>query len=237
MPAPVRCTCGSPARRRAIRAFTGSRHRRAISCSRPASISSRWPNSSASTASPSCRSTASTGRWARLDATRSPRASATPASAATIRSGRWTPMTARSRYSCRCSRPLPRFARQCRTAGGPRSQTPHPRLAGRIALITGASRGIGAAVAERFAREGAHVVLAARTTGGLEEVDDRVRAAGGIATLVPIDLREFIKIDELAAALYQRYGRLDILVGNAAEFGIFSPLGHIDPKLWDEVVY
>ena len=109
-------------------------------------------------------------------------------------------------------------------------------LAGRIALITGASRGIGAALAERFAREGAHVVLAGRTTGGLEEVDDRVRAKGGSATLVPLDLREFIKIDELAAALYQRYGRLDILVGNAAEFGVFSPLGHIDPKLWVEVL-
>jgi NAD(P)-dependent dehydrogenase (short-subunit alcohol dehydrogenase family) len=110
------------------------------------------------------------------------------------------------------------------------------RLAGKIALITGASRGIGAAVAERFAAEGAHVVLAARTVGGLEEVDDRIRAAGGSATLVPLDLRDFIKIDELAAALYERYGRLDILVGNAAEFGVFSPLGHIDPKLWGEVI-
>jgi NAD(P)-dependent dehydrogenase (short-subunit alcohol dehydrogenase family) len=110
------------------------------------------------------------------------------------------------------------------------------RLAGRIALITGASRGIGAAVAERFAGEGAHVVLAARTVGGLEEVDDRLRAAGGSATLVPLDLREFSRIDELAAALYQRYGRLDILVGNAAEFGIFSPAGHIDPKLWGEII-
>src|ERR1700722_16398130 len=94
------------------------------------------------------------------------------------------------------------------------------RLAGNIALITGASRGIGAAVAERFAREGAHLVLAARTVGGLEEVDDAVRAAGGSATLVPLDLRDFVKIDELAAALYERYGHLDILVGNAAEFGI-----------------
>ena len=110
------------------------------------------------------------------------------------------------------------------------------RLAGKIALVTGASRGIGAAVAERFAKEGAHLVLAARTVGGLEEADDRVRAAGGTATLVPFDLREFIKIDELAAALYERYGRLDILVGNAAEFGTFSPLGHIDPGLWGEVI-
>jgi NAD(P)-dependent dehydrogenase (short-subunit alcohol dehydrogenase family) len=109
-------------------------------------------------------------------------------------------------------------------------------LDGKIALITGASRGIGAAVAERFAAEGAHLVLAARTPGGLEEVDDKVRAAGGTATLVPLDLRDFAKIDELAAALYQRYGHLDILVGNAAEFGTFSPLGHIEPQLWGEVI-
>jgi NAD(P)-dependent dehydrogenase (short-subunit alcohol dehydrogenase family) len=110
------------------------------------------------------------------------------------------------------------------------------RLAGKIALITGASRGIGAAVAERFVQEGAHVVLAARTVGGLEEVDDKIRAAGGTATLVPADLRDFIKIDELAAKLFDRYGRLDILVGNAAEFGVFSPLGHIDPAIWSEVI-
>jgi NAD(P)-dependent dehydrogenase (short-subunit alcohol dehydrogenase family) len=110
------------------------------------------------------------------------------------------------------------------------------RLTGKVALITGASRGIGAAVAEHFAREGAHVVLTGRTVGGLEETDDRVRAAGGSATLVPFDLRDFIKIDELAAALYERYGRLDILIGNAGEFGAFSPLGHIDPVLWGEVL-
>jgi NAD(P)-dependent dehydrogenase (short-subunit alcohol dehydrogenase family) len=109
-------------------------------------------------------------------------------------------------------------------------------LAGKVALITGASRGIGAAVATRFAREGAHVVLAARTVGGLEEVDDAVRTAGATATLVPFDLRDFIKIDELAAALFERYGRLDVLVGNAAEFGTFSPLGHIPPETWMEVM-
>src|SRR5207245_5759582 len=106
----------------------------------------------------------------------------------------------------------------------------------RIALITGASRGIGAAVARNLAAEGAHVVLAARTVGGLEELDDAIRAAGGAATLVPVDLRDFIKIDELAARLFDRYGRLDILVGNAAEFGVFSPLGHIDPAVWAEVI-
>jgi NAD(P)-dependent dehydrogenase (short-subunit alcohol dehydrogenase family) len=111
------------------------------------------------------------------------------------------------------------------------------RLAGKVALITGASRGIGAAVAELFAAEGAHLVLAARTVGGLEELDDKIRAAGGeAATLVPLDLRDFIKIDELAAALYARYGHLDILVGNAAEFGTFSPLGHIAPELWGEII-
>jgi NAD(P)-dependent dehydrogenase (short-subunit alcohol dehydrogenase family) len=110
------------------------------------------------------------------------------------------------------------------------------RLDGKIALITGGSRGIGAAVAVKFAGEGAHVVLVGRTVGALEEVDDQVRAAGGEATLVPLDLRDFVKIDELAAALYERYGRLDILVGNAAEFGTFSPLGHIDPALWGEII-
>jgi NAD(P)-dependent dehydrogenase (short-subunit alcohol dehydrogenase family) len=110
------------------------------------------------------------------------------------------------------------------------------RLAGKIALVTGASRGIGAAVAVRFAAEGAHVVLVGRTTGGLEEVDDLVRARGSGATLVPMDLRDFAKIDELAAALYQRYGRLDVLVGNAAEFDHMAPLGHIDPQRWREII-
>jgi NAD(P)-dependent dehydrogenase (short-subunit alcohol dehydrogenase family) len=109
-------------------------------------------------------------------------------------------------------------------------------LEGRIALITGASRGIGAAVARRFANEGAHVVLVARTVGGLEEVDDAVQAAGGSATLVPLDLKEFEQIDRLGAALYERYGKLDILVGNAAQLGVLSPLGHIDPPVWDEVM-
>jgi NAD(P)-dependent dehydrogenase (short-subunit alcohol dehydrogenase family) len=113
---------------------------------------------------------------------------------------------------------------------------PARRLAGKIALITGASRGIGAAVALRFAGEGAHVVLASRTVGGLEETDDAIRALGGTATLVPLDLRQFVKIDELAAALLGRYGRLDILVGNAGEFGIFSPLGHIPPDVWSGVM-
>jgi NAD(P)-dependent dehydrogenase (short-subunit alcohol dehydrogenase family) len=113
---------------------------------------------------------------------------------------------------------------------------PSGRLAGKVALITGASRGIGAAVASHFAGEGAHVVLAARTVGGLEEVDDAIRARGGSATLVPLDLRNFGKIDELAAALHERYRRLDILVGNAGELGMFSPLAHIPPGMWAEIM-
>ena len=110
------------------------------------------------------------------------------------------------------------------------------RLAGKIALVTGASRGIGAAVALRYAQEGAQLVLLARTPGALEEVDDRVRAAGGSATLVPVDLAEASRIDDLAAALYERWGRLDILVGNAAEAADFSPLGHIGPKTWARIL-
>jgi len=111
-----------------------------------------------------------------------------------------------------------------------------PALAGRVALVTGASRGIGAAVAKRFAAEGAHVILAARTVGGLEEVDDAIQVAGGTATLVPLDLKDVEQIDRLGAALYERYGKLDILVGNAAVLGVLSPLGHIDPEVWAEVM-
>ncbi|HEX5796001.1 MAG TPA: SDR family NAD(P)-dependent oxidoreductase, partial [Geminicoccaceae bacterium] len=93
------------------------------------------------------------------------------------------------------------------------------RLAGRIVLITGASRGLGAALAEGFAAAGARLILAARTPGGLKEIDDRVRAAGGRATLVPLDLADGQAIDQLGGALAERFGRLDILVGCAAELG------------------
>ncbi len=106
------------------------------------------------------------------------------------------------------------------------------RLAGRVALVTGASRGLGAAVAERFAAEGAQLILVARTQGGLEETDDRVRAAGGQATLVPLDLTKFDEIDRMAAAVAQRYGKLDILVGNAAQLPNLTPVGHLSPKDW-----
>ncbi len=110
------------------------------------------------------------------------------------------------------------------------------RLEGRLALVTGASRGIGAAVARRFAAEGAHVILLARTVGGLEERDDEIRALGGSATLVPLDLRDFDKLDQMGASLYQRFGKLDVLVGNAGVLGALSPMGHFDPKTWAQVI-
>jgi NAD(P)-dependent dehydrogenase (short-subunit alcohol dehydrogenase family) len=111
-----------------------------------------------------------------------------------------------------------------------------PRLAGRLALITGASRGIGAAVAKRFAAEGAQVILVARTVGALEELDDEIRAAGSAATLLPLDLRDFDKIDQMGAALYERFGRLNVLVGNAGVLGSLSPLGHFELGTWAEVM-
>jgi NAD(P)-dependent dehydrogenase (short-subunit alcohol dehydrogenase family) len=110
------------------------------------------------------------------------------------------------------------------------------RLEGRIALVTGASRGIGAAVATRFAREGAQLILVARTVGGLEEVDDRIKAEGGSATLVPLDLTEFDSIDEMGRALYERFGRIDALVGNHAQLGVLTPLTHLDPEVWQSVI-
>lgn len=110
------------------------------------------------------------------------------------------------------------------------------KLAGRVALVTGASRGIGRAVALRYAREGAQVIAFARTTGALEELDDAVRAAGGLPlVLINESLTDFDKIDQTGAALYQRFGKLDILVGNAAMLGQLSPLGHYTPKMWTDV--
>jgi NAD(P)-dependent dehydrogenase (short-subunit alcohol dehydrogenase family) len=110
------------------------------------------------------------------------------------------------------------------------------RLQGRIAVVTGASRGLGAAIAKRFAAEGAHVVLVARTVGGLEEVDDAIRAAGGAATLVPLDLTDFDRIDEMGGVLAGRFGRIDALVANAGILGTLSPMGHIDTAVWDRVI-
>ena len=109
-------------------------------------------------------------------------------------------------------------------------------LASRIALVTGASRGIGYATARALAKAGAHVVAVARTQGGLEELDDEIRKGGGAATLVPLNLTDFDGIARLGAALHERHGKLDILVGNAGVAGPSSPLGHIELKPWSDVM-
>ncbi|MBX7146049.1 MAG: SDR family NAD(P)-dependent oxidoreductase [Alphaproteobacteria bacterium] len=110
------------------------------------------------------------------------------------------------------------------------------KLTGKIALITGASKGIGAAVAKEFAKEGAHVILVARTQASLEEVDDAIRALGGTATLVPLDVNDWTALDHLAMTIFERYGYLDILVGNAAILGTLTPITHINPGEWDKVL-
>src|SRR3978361_928681 len=109
-------------------------------------------------------------------------------------------------------------------------------LSSRIALVTGASRGLGYVTALALARAGAHVIAVARTQGGLEELDDEIRKDGGSATLVPLNLTDFEGIARLGAALHERHGKLDILVGNAGIAGPSSPLGHIDFKPWNEVM-
>jgi NAD(P)-dependent dehydrogenase (short-subunit alcohol dehydrogenase family) len=110
---------------------------------------------------------------------------------------------------------------------------PQHRLKDRIALITGASRGIGRAVALAFAREGAHVLLLSRDLSALGLVDDAIRQLGGIASLIPLDLADGAKIDALGPSLYERFGRLDVLVGNAAILGRLSPLTHIPSEHWE----
>ncbi len=109
-------------------------------------------------------------------------------------------------------------------------------LSGKTALITGASRGIGAAVAKAYAKAGAHVVLMARTVGALEELDDEIQQAGGQATLIPQDLRDFEKLDMLGPALAEKFGGLDIFVGNAGMLGTLGPLAHSDAKKWQQVM-
>ncbi len=109
-------------------------------------------------------------------------------------------------------------------------------LRGRIALVTGASRGIGRAVALAFAREGAELIVVGRTQGALEELDDALRAEGRQASLVPGDLADGTLVDRIGAAIFARWGRLDVLVGNAATLGVLGPLGHTEPAVFERVI-
>ncbi|WP_224701951.1 SDR family NAD(P)-dependent oxidoreductase [Devosia aquimaris] len=109
-------------------------------------------------------------------------------------------------------------------------------LAGKVILVTGASRGIGYASAREAARRGAHVVAVARTVGGLEELDDEIQDLGSSATLVPLDLRDGDAIDRLGAAIFERWGALDGLVANAGQLGVLSPMAHVKPEDFDKVM-
>lgn len=119
--------------------------------------------------------------------------------------------------------------------------TPSLDLTGRIALVTGASRGIGYFLAKQLAAAGAHVIAVARTVGGLEELDDEIKAekartGSGEATLVPLDLTDMAGIDRLGGAIYERWGKLDILFANAAILGVISPIGHVEAKTFEKVM-
>ncbi|WP_420962252.1 SDR family NAD(P)-dependent oxidoreductase [Brucella sp. IR073] len=109
-------------------------------------------------------------------------------------------------------------------------------LTGRLALVTGASRGIGYFLSLELAKRGAHVIAVARTTGGLEELDDEIRLAGGSATLVPLDLTDMSGIDRLGGSIHERWGKLDIMVANAGILGVLSPIGHVEAKTFEKVM-
>lgn len=109
-------------------------------------------------------------------------------------------------------------------------------LSGRIALVTGASRGIGRAAAIALGGAGAHVICVARTVGGLEETDDAIQKAGGTATLVPLNLKDFAAIDRLGASIFERWKKLDMFLGNAGTLGVLTPLIHLDPKVFQELL-
>ena len=114
--------------------------------------------------------------------------------------------------------------------------TPALDLSGRVALVTGASRGIGYFTAKHLAAAGAHVIAVARSVGGLEELDDEIKAAGGQATLVPLDITDMPGIDRLGGAISERWGKLDILVANAAILGVIAPIGHVEAKTFEKVM-
>jgi len=110
-------------------------------------------------------------------------------------------------------------------------------MKGRVALITGASRGLGAAVAKKYASLGAHVILISRTVGGLEDIDDEIAEEGkGKATLIPFDLRKIDEIDQIAVGIAERFGKLDILVGNGAVLGAMRPVAQVTNKIWNNVM-
>ena len=109
-------------------------------------------------------------------------------------------------------------------------------LANRVAVVTGASRGIGRAAALALAEAGAHIIALARTQGALESLDDEIRAKGSTATLVPVNLKDFDALDRLGAAIHERWGKLDILLGNAGQLGELAPITHVDQPVWDEVM-
>ncbi|MEM7302811.1 MAG: SDR family NAD(P)-dependent oxidoreductase [Pseudomonadota bacterium] len=109
-------------------------------------------------------------------------------------------------------------------------------LDGRLVVVTGASRGVGFYAAKEIATQGAHVIAIARTVGGLEELDDEIRAAGGVATLVPLNLKDYDAIDRLGGTIHERWGRLDGLLANAGYLGQVTPLSHLDPAIFDDVM-
>jgi NAD(P)-dependent dehydrogenase (short-subunit alcohol dehydrogenase family) len=109
-------------------------------------------------------------------------------------------------------------------------------LDGKVALVTGASRGLGRSAALVLAKQGAHIIATARTQGGLEELDDEIKAAGSSATLVPMDIKDYPAIDRLGAAIFERWKKLDILIGNAGVLGAVTPMAHLEPKVFDDVM-
>jgi NAD(P)-dependent dehydrogenase (short-subunit alcohol dehydrogenase family) len=109
-------------------------------------------------------------------------------------------------------------------------------LSNKVAVVTGASRGLGRSIALHLAKQGAHIIATARTQGGLEELDDEIKAVGASATLVPMDIMDFPAIDRLGAAIFERWKKLDILIGNAGILGKLTPVPHFDPKTFEDVM-